>query len=65
MFCRESGPSDPHSVTNRHCILLTCPYGQPSSDNATELNEQGKDLVGKERGVCVCVKKKQSQYQCV
>ena len=27
MFSRVSGPTDPNSVTNRHCILLTCTKG--------------------------------------
>ena len=27
VFSRESGPSDPNSVANRHCILLTCAIG--------------------------------------
>ena len=37
------GPSNPNSVTNRHCMLLTYAIGvQPPSnpsDNVNELNE--------------------------
>ena len=45
MLSWVSGPTDPNSVTNRHCILLNllAPKGSPSnypSDYVTESNEQ-------------------------
>ena len=53
MFSRESGPTDPNSVTNRRVIAYCLPYClratnvSPSnpSDNMTELNEQVNEIM--------------------